>query len=89
LIDELARSSIPRGTVTRSERGLGSGRQRTEILGRGRSARNQCLSRFITRFGARICDLRAEGYDFTTSFEGGDYIYTATKMPAAEQMTFV
>ena len=55
----------------------------------GYITRNQCLSRFITRLGARICDLRAEGYDFATSFEGGDYKYTCTKAPQAEQLALI
>src|ERR1043165_1889781 len=48
---------------------------RTQIDDEGYVSRNWCLLRFITRLGARICDLRAEGYEFTTSFEGGDYVY--------------
>jgi hypothetical protein len=40
--------------------------------------RSQCLSQYpaITRLGARICDLEAEGYVFKAEWKGGDYVYT-------------
>jgi hypothetical protein len=46
--------------------------------------RNECLSQFpaiTTRLGARICDLREEGWTFTTENTGRDYIYRHVSKP--------
>ncbi len=53
-------------------------RVRGRLLAHGWITRNQCLSQFpaITRLGARICDLEAEGYVFKAEWKGGDYCYT-------------
>jgi hypothetical protein len=42
-------------------------------------SRNWCLAQFITRLGARICDLEKQGYEFTASYEGSDYVYRRKK----------
>jgi hypothetical protein len=53
--------------------------------------RNECLSQFpaITRLGARINDLKEEGYEFETKQEHGDYVYRLVKRPAAKQLSLV
>jgi len=64
----------------------------TEILQQdGVVSRNQCLSMFpaITRLGARICDLEADGWKFRTERRGGDYLYHVVAKPAARQLTLV
>ena len=47
--------------------------------------RNQCLKRYISRLGARISDLRKEGYEFRTKYLknrwGKDYVYFLIKKP--------
>ena len=62
---------------------------RAQIDEEGYVSRNWCLSRFITRLGARIIDLKREGYEFATSFDGGDYVYTVTKTPQPRQLSLV
>lgn len=46
--------------------------------------RNECLSQFpaITRLGARIDDLRNEGWAFKTENTGRDYVYRLVSKPA-------
>jgi hypothetical protein len=60
---------------------------RTQIHEEGYVSRNWCLARFITRLGARIIDLKREGYEFRTSFDGADYVYTVTKTPQPTQLS--
>ena len=50
--------------------------------------RNECLSQFpaITRLGARICDLREEGWTFTTENTGRDYIYRHVSKPVPKTL---
>jgi hypothetical protein len=47
--------------------------------------RNQCLRRYISRLGARISDLKKEGYKFRTKYLNGrwgkDYVYFLIKKP--------
>lgn len=43
--------------------------------------RNQCLAHNITRLSAIILTLKHQGYDFTTSERGGDYVYTLGTQP--------
>jgi len=52
---------------------------RTNLLSRGFITRNECLRNFISRLGARIADLKAEGLDIRAEFIrttfGTDYRY--------------
>ena len=52
-------------------------RVRDRLLAAGYISRDQCLSQFpaITRLGARICDLEADGFVFDAKKQGGDYVY--------------
>lgn len=47
--------------------------------------RNQCLKHYISRLGARISDLKKEGYRFKTRYLksrwGKDYVYFLIKKP--------
>ena len=47
----------------------------------GEITRNQCLSNFISRLSAIIQDLEVEGYTFSTSHRGGDFVYTLLSKP--------
>ena len=61
--------------------------QREEVLRElkqtGEVSRNWALGRYISRLGAIICDLKSEGYSFSTSERcgrnGGDYFYYLNK----------
>lgn len=48
---------------------------RERLLETGEISRNQCLRQYISRLGARIWDLKKEGYDFEEERRGGDYVY--------------
>lgn len=49
----------------------------------GSISRNWALSRYISRLGAYICDLKAEGYKFTAGYKkvknGRDFVYFLVK----------
>jgi len=51
----------------------------SELRVNGFITRNFCLSRYISRLGAIICDLKKEGYDIEASWVkteyGKDYVY--------------
>lgn len=49
----------------------------------GYITRNQCLRNYISRLGAIICALKAEGWDFRTEHREGDYAYIVIKKPEA------
>jgi hypothetical protein len=49
------------------------------LLERGYITRNECLSRYISRLGARICDLETRGWTFKTERVRGDYLYRVTQ----------
>ena len=61
-----------------------------ELLEKGTITRNECLRAYISRLGAIIAKLRAEGWDFeakyidvTTQFgTSKDYEYRVIKIPA-------
>lgn len=62
----------------------------------GRISRNTALSRFCSRLGARIADLKAEGWDFDTQIvttvrpdgkKGKDYIYIVKSKPAPRPLS--
>lgn len=46
----------------------------------GRITRNECLKNYISRLGARISDLKSEGWkiegEFIKTTNGKDYVYT-------------
>lgn len=57
-----------------------------QLRTKGFITRNWCLNRFISRLGARICELRNEGWDIKgervyLSDEKYDYIYTLNSFP--------
>ena len=54
---------------------------REQLLKNGRISRNFCLRNYISRLGARIIDLKKEGFEFNAHNEGGDYVYEVVKMP--------
>lgn len=47
----------------------------------GEITRNQALSHFISRLGAIACDLKKDGYELTTKWRGGDFVYTLSSKP--------
>ena len=51
----------------------------------GRVTRNQALENYFSRLGARIADLREDGWEIEGHFEktekGKDYVYTLVAMP--------
>jgi hypothetical protein len=64
-------------------------RVRDRLLQVGYITRNQCLGTrpAITRLGARINDLKAEGFVFETKQEHGDYVYKLISKPAPKPLT--
>jgi hypothetical protein len=60
-----------------------------QIEEQGFISRNQCLRNYISRLGAIIADLKAEGYQFEAGYEktehGKDYVYTFVGMQEKEQ----
>ncbi len=53
---------------------------KAELKRSGKISRNWCLQRFITRLGARIIDLKNEGWKFKAGFtENNDYLYVVIK----------
>ena len=52
----------------------------------GEISRNQCLSRFISRLGARINDLKAQGWEFRTEWRSNDYFYVVVAAPKPRQL---
>ena len=56
-----------------------------ELKGKGYVTRNEALGRYISRLGARIADLHAEGWDIKGEWvkteRGKDYRYTLLKAP--------
>jgi len=56
----------------------------------GKVTRNKCLKNYISRLGAIISMLKADGYDFETEYvevqtpfgKGKDFQYTVIKYPA-------
>ena len=62
----------------------------------GRITRNEALSRFCSRLGARIADLKAEGWEFITDTietirpdgkRGKDYVYIVKAKPAPKTLS--
>lgn len=52
------------------------------LLATGQVTRNECLRNYISRLGAIICDLQAEGWEFTAEYDDKkDYVYKFTKTP--------
>lgn len=60
-----------------------------KLLADGYVTRNECLRVFVSRLGAVICTLKAEGWDFETKNVDGDYKYTVTKCPLKKEILFV
>lgn len=50
--------------------------------------RNQALQRFISRLGAIICDLKADGWDIVATRRNGDYVYTLGTPPKLVKWEF-
>jgi hypothetical protein len=48
----------------------------------GKISRNYCLSQFISRLGAYVCDLQKEGWKFKPETLNGDYVYTVIEKPS-------
>ena len=51
-------------------------------------SRNWCLSQYISRLGAYICDMKKEGWEFVPSRreytkKNWDYVYKLVKAPKA------
>jgi hypothetical protein len=66
-------------------------RVRYKIGRDGFITRNECLGTFpaITRLGARIQDLLAEGYDIKGEWKGSDYVYKLIALPKPKQLSIV
>ena len=53
---------------------------RNQLKKSGYITRNQCLQKYVTRLGARIIDLKNEGFNFKAGYtENGDYKYIIIK----------
>lgn len=56
---------------------------KNQLLKKGKVSRNQCLNRYISRLGARILDLKRQGFCIVGKFEktknGQDYVYFLIK----------
>ena len=50
-----------------------------QLRANGYVSRNWCLSQGVTRLGAYIADLKAEGYEFTANYDKGNYEYHLVK----------
>jgi hypothetical protein len=70
---------------------------REKLEREGRITRNEALSRFCSRLGSRIADLKAEGWEFVTDTipttrpdgkKGRDYVYIVKNRPAPKPLTF-
>ena len=46
-----------------------------QLKEKGQISRNLCLKNFISRLGARMCDLKNEGLVYTIERLNGDYLY--------------
>ncbi len=51
----------------------------------GSVTRNWALRNYISRLGAIICNLRAEGMDIEAKFVDGDYVYTLKDKPKVKE----
>jgi hypothetical protein len=47
----------------------------------GEITRNQCLTNYISRLGAIVCDLKASGWELEASRREGDYVYKLVDAP--------
>lgn len=58
---------------------------RNQLITQGHVTRNQALRRFFSRLGARICDLRREGWEIDGGWKetknGKDYEYRLVARP--------
>lgn len=57
-----------------------------KLAEKGYITRNECLAEYITRLGAIICDLKKQGYEFSSKFVknptgGQDYVYNLLRKP--------
>lgn len=53
-----------------------------ELITKGEISRNYCLSKYCSRLGARINDLKKEGWEFETKTRNGDFFYVAKTVPS-------
>jgi len=60
-----------------------------ELLETGKIGRNYCLQNYISRLGALICDLRADGWDFEAKNVKGDYVYKLKNSPYEKKHYYV
>lgn len=58
---------------------------KNQLLTYGFVSRNWCLSWYCTRLGARIIDLKKEGFKFEIEHRGGDYVYKMVKDPTEDE----
>jgi len=56
-----------------------------QLIKNGYVTRNQCLKRYISRLGARISDMKKDGYLISAGYmkikNGRDYCYTLLREP--------
>ena len=50
--------------------------------------RNTALQNYISRLGAIVCDMKAQGWQITPSRRGRDYVYTLGEAPKRRVSTF-
>lgn len=62
---------------------------KNELESTGRVSRNNALRNYFSRLAARIADLEAEGWVFTTEKQGGDYVYVLVSRPAAKTLILI
>lgn len=56
-----------------------------QLLTYGEVSRNWCLSKYCSRLGARINDLKRQGWTFETEKRGGDFVYIAIQVPVKDK----
>lgn len=55
----------------------------------GEISRNECLARRISRLGAIICAMKAEGWNFETVERENDYVYKLLNAPKKKTQVVV
>ena len=54
----------------------------------GKITRNFALQNFISRLGAIICDMKADGWEIEATRNNGDYVYTLVQAPKKKIYTY-
>lgn len=60
-----------------------------QLKEKGAISRNTCLRNYISRLGAIICDMKADGWEFETKTVDGDYVYVLQNQPRKKVVEYV